>query len=360
MKYFISFAFAMMLLTPTISAAQQKPTPVFITPVKSINYVDEVEALGTLNANENVNLVSTVTERITAVHFQDNQRVKKGDLLVEMDTAEEEAELIEEKSRRDEALRQVNRLRPLVDKGAASVQLLDEQERELNTSNARIRAIESRIKERRIIAPFDGVLGIRNISVGDLALPGVGNPDTLITTIDDDSVMKLDFSVPEVFISSLKEGLSIKAKASAYEKRIFEGTIASINSRVDPLTRSVVVRAILENQEGLLKAGMLMRVKLYKNPRNALVLPEEAITSSGTTKAVMVIEQGEQPVATRRVVTIGERRKGEVEIIDGLDEGELVITHGGLRIRDGSSVTIKATDQDNAPLGSLLKQGDEE
>jgi len=341
----------LMLLIPSSGLAQKNATPVFVAPVQKLAFFDEVEALGTLKSRQNVNLTTTVTERITAINFEDNQRVKKGDVLVVMDTSEERAELAEERSRLENAQRQIERLEPLVQRGAASRSGLDDQRREMATADARVQAIRSRINERRLVAPFDGVVGIRDISVGALAQPGAQ-----IVTIDDDRVMKLDFAVPEVFLSTLKIGISIEAESKAYPDRLFTGTIASVNSRIDPLTRSIQARALLDNQDGLLKAGMLMRVLLQKKPRAALVIPEEALIVLGDETAVMVIVPGEPATVRRQVVEIGNRRKGEVEIISGLKEGQQVVTHGALRLRPGAAVEVRAVDQGNQALSELLDQ----
>ena len=342
---------AFLLLMPCSSLGEQPPTPVFVAPVQKVSFFNEVEALGTLQSRENVNLTSTVTERITAINFEDNQRVKQGDVLVVMDTAEEFAELAEERSRLEVARRQLERLKPLVERGATSRLALDEQEQEINTAQARIQAIQSRINERRLVAPFDGVVGIRNVSVGALAQPG-----TQIVTIDDDRVMKLDFAIPEIFLSTLKIGINIEAESSAYPDQLFTGTITSINSRIDPLTRSIQARALLDNQDGQLKAGMLMRILLKKRPRLALVIPEEALLIRGEEKAVMVIEPGVPTLVRRQVVQIGTRVKGEVEILSGLEEGQQVVTHGALRLRPGAPVEVRAIDQGNRPLTELLDQ----
>ena len=331
--------------------AQANPVPVFVANVEHVQFADEVEALGTLQAAENVDLASSVTERLTNIHFEDNQRVKKGQLLVEMDASEEQAEYAEESSRLKEAQQQVKRLRALAKQSSASQSDLDEREREVATAKARIVAIQSRINERRIVAPFDGVVGFRNISVGALAQPGL-----VITTLDDDSKMKLDFSVPEVFISTLKKGLTIEAKASAYPDQVFKGTITSINSRVDPITRSVKARAVLNNQQGLLKAGMLMRVKLNKNPRHTLVVPEESIVTIGKKNAVMVIQAGEETKVKRQAVTLGARRQGTVEILEGVEAGQQVVTHGTLKVRDGSVVVVTAVEKNSESLTDLLGQ----
>lgn len=346
------------LLTPISMQAfaqdKQKtpPTPVMVTDVSRVSFSDEIEALGTLRANESVNLASSVTEPVTEISFDDNQRVKKGDVLVKMDAAEEIAELAEQQSFLDEAQRQVNRLSPLVKKGAASASILDENKREALAAKARVDAIQSRIDQRIIKAPYDGVLGLRNISVGALAQPGL-----MITTIDDDSIMKLDFSVPEVFLSTLKSGVIIEAKTEAYPEKTFKGEIASVDSRIDPVTRSIQARAILDNADGFLKPGLLMQVVLQKNPRKALVIPEETVIAEGANSFVLVIqEENGQITAERRKVTLGARQFGSVEILSGLTEGDQIITHGTLRVRVGAPLEIMAVENNDETLKELLEQ----
>lgn len=332
--------------------AQMPPTPVFVTKMVSKPFVDEIEALGTLKANENVDLSSSVTERVVEVNFDSGQRVKQGDVLIKMDAAEEEAKLKEEQSVVDEAQRQVDRLKPLIKRGATSQSTLDEADLELQTAQSRLVAIQSQIDERLITAPFDGKLGLRNISIGAMAQPG-----TLITTIDDDTIMKLDFSVPEIYLPSLRDGGSIKAIAKAYPDEVFTGKVQSIDSRVDPLSRAVSVRALLDNADHKLRPGMLMRVKLQKSARIALVLPEESLVPRGEKNYVYVVQgYGEQAKVKFQEVELGSRRKGEVEIIDGLNDGDIVVTHGTLRLSDGASVIVKATETNNESLGELLQQ----
>jgi membrane fusion protein (multidrug efflux system) len=246
--------------------------------------------LGTLHANETVELTATVSEIVTDVHFEDGQRVTAGTILVEMTNEEEHALIEEERSTLTEAKKQYDRLRPLVERGAASTSLLDQRRREYETARARLRAIESKLRDRLIIAPFTGVVGLRNVSVGALIEPG-----DVITTLDDDSVMKLDFTVPSIHLASLKKGLPIVATSPALAGRQFEGIVSSVNSRIDPVTRAVVVRAILPNPERLLKPGLLMQVTLLKNPRDVLVIPEEALIPSGRDNHVLVVDRSPNP-----------------------------------------------------------------
>ncbi len=329
----------------------EKAIGVFVTDVQQGQFADTVEALGTLQARDNVALAATVTELITEIHFSDGQRVAKGDLLVKMDDSEQQAMLAEEKARLIEAQQNVERLKPLANRGAASKAALDQNQALLAAAEARIKAIEARIKQRAVVAPFSGVVGLRNISVGSLAQPG-----TVVTTIDDDSVMKLDFSVPELFVGQIKIGNEISATADAYKDTVYQGRIASIDSRIDPVTRSITVRALLDNAESSLKPGMLMRVSLSKNPRQALVLQEEAVFAEGRKKFVYAVAESDKGlIAQKREVSLGQRREGEAEIIGGLKAGERVVVHGIQRLRDGRLISILAKEQDNETLKELLK-----
>ena len=333
-------------------AQSPRATGVYVAPVQSQLFTDTVEALGTLKANENVVLTATVTELVTAVNFTDGQRVTQGDVLVQMDDSEEVAQLAEAQSRVQEAQLQVNRLAPLIDRGSASKRAYDESVSDLNAAKARARAAQSRIDQRRIVAPFDGVVGLRNTSAGALLQPGV-----MVTTIDDDRTMNLDFSVPEVFLSTLTPGLAIQAAADAYPERLFQGSVASVDARVDPITRSVVARARIDNADLSLKPGMLMRVELAKNPRQALVVQEEALIMDGRRVFVLVaVERDDQWIAEKRQVEVGARRKGEAEIISGLSANDKVITHGTQKAKDGAAIEVLAIENDNQPLSELLQQ----
>ncbi|MDX2480944.1 MAG: efflux RND transporter periplasmic adaptor subunit [Desulfuromusa sp.] len=328
----------------------QKSTPVIVAEAKIETLQDRIEVLGTLRANETVEITATITDTITVIHFDDGQRVAAGDILIEMTSLEEHAQLEEELSNVAEARKQFDRLAPLVKKGAASQTLLDQRVRELATAQARFKAIESRLQDRLILAPFSGMVGLRNISPGALVEPG-----DVITTLDDVSVMKLDFTVPTVHLAALNSGASIQARSPAFKEQVFSGTVKSINSRIDPVSRSIVARAIIDNPDGKLKPGLLMTVELLNNTRQGVVIPEEALIPSGRANYVMVVDQSISPLKVqRRNVQIGMRLFGSVEIIEGLEAGELVVTHGNTRIRPDQDVTILATDKGGAPLKNLL------
>lgn len=351
----LALATGVLALFPVRQAMAEPVAPisVFISPVETRTMVDRVEALGTLRANESVEVTARVTETITRLHFEDGQRVEEGDILAEMTSAEERAQLDEAKAMLVEAEAQLDRAKPLAARGISSDAVLAERQRDFETTKARLKAVESRIADRTVTAPFSGVVGLRRISVGALAEPG-----TLITTIDDDKVMKLDFTLPATFLSSVKVGLPVVAEAEAFGASVFRGKITGIDSRVDPVTRSITVRAILPNPEGTLKAGVLMTVEVLKNEREALVVPENAIVSVGRESFVYVVDpKGEPPKATRRDVVLGARELGVVEVRKGLEVGETIITDGTVRLKPGAVVKIEAVDKDGEPLAKLIGKG---
>ena len=322
------------------------PLPVIAAEVRAVPFADPVEALGTLKARESVSITANVTETVSAIHFDDGQRVKKGDILVEMTGTEEHALIEEGRARVAEAERQYDRVKSLAGQRSAAESLLDERRRDLETARAALAAIESRLADRLIKAPFDGVLGLRNISVGALV-----EPSDPITTLDDLSTMKLDFSVPSVFLADLKPGLAVSARAPEYGALTFSGAVSGVDSRIDPVTRSIQVRALIPNPDGRLKPGLLMQVQLNRNPRDALVVPESALLQQGQDHFVIRVGEGDK--AERVKVRIGARRPGEVEVIAGLHAGDRVVTHGNDKVRPGQSLGVRM-DDGRRPLKDLL------
>lgn len=318
-----------------VSRAQPAPTVTVVT-VEREPLADRIEALGTLRASESVEITATVSERVVELGFEDGDRVEKGQVLIKLFADEEEALLRESRATAREAGQQFDRIRQLADRGATSLSQLDEARREYETANARVVALETRLANLVLTAPFDGVVGLRNISVGALVQPG-----DVVTTLDDDRVMLLDFSVPSTFLQIVRPGLPVAAKATGFGDLNFEGTIRSISSRIDPVTRSVQVRAELPNQSGLLKPGLLMTVELEARPREALMVPEGALLPLGRGNAVFVVERtDDQTTVQRRTVQIGQRRQGKVEILEGLEDGDTVVVHGGFRLSDGATVRV--------------------
>ncbi len=325
--------FALLTTCWAFAASAEEPVGVLAAEVMRKPFHERIEALGTLRANESVDITANVTETITAIGFEDNQRVEAGAVLAEMTSAEEQAQLEEARSTYREAKQQYYRVSKLAKQGNAPRALRDEERREMETAKARLTAVESRLKDRLIMAPFSGVVGLRNISVGALVEPG-----DIITTLDDDAQMKLDFDVPAVYLASITPGLAIRATSRAFGERVFEGKVTSINSRIDPVTRSFTVRAVLPNAEHLLRPGMLMQVNILANPRETLVISEAALVPLGDKQFVFKVT-GE--TVQKVPVSIGSRRPGEVELLGGLEEGEKVVIDGTIKLRDGAKVQLK-------------------
>lgn len=295
---------------------------------------DEIEALGTAYANEAVNITSTDTDKIVEIRFEDGQAVKKGDVIVVLEQEEELAQKKAEEAQVAEHERELKRLDDLLKRNATAKNEYDGRKTLLSISKHRISEIQARIDDKTIRAPFDGVLGLRKISVGSLVAPG-----DVITTLDDISKIKLDFSIPSVYLDVVKENLAIQAKSDAYSGKAFAGKVTKISPRIDPITRTVEVRALLPNPDLTIKPGMLLRVHLLRNEREAIMIPEEAIIQLQRLHYVMVVT--EDNIVERKQVDIGKRQPGLVEIIAGLQVGEQVIIRGITSVRSGDEVQIE-------------------
>jgi len=306
------------------------PASVTLAAVRSERISQKLEALGNARANESVDISTKLSNIVTAVTFRDGERVKRGQVLVRLDDAQARADFAAAQAALTESESQYNRSRELFDTQALSKSSFEQLEATLKANRARLGAAQARLEDTVIRAPFSGRVGLRRVSVGTLISPG-----DVITTLDDTSVIKLDFSVPENFLASIREGLSIRASAPAFPGRSFTGSVSSIDSRVDMNTRSVTVRALLANEDGVLKPGMFLNVMLANDEREALVIPEEALTPEAERQYVYVVVDGK---ASRREVRIGGRRPGSVEVIAGLSAGERVVVEGTQKVRDGVSV----------------------
>jgi len=348
----LSSALLMLAYLPLGMAQSAKAKDVIIAPVKLQQISDRVEALGTAQAFESVSITSNVTEKITEIHFDDGQQVEAGDLLVVLDQAEEQANLKQAEAIYNERKLSLNRLTKLEQRQLASADDIDRTRFELQQAEASIKAIKTRISNRIIRAPFDGVLGLRNISVGALVETG-----DLITTLDDTRQIKLNFTVPSVFLNELTPGLKINARAQALGDRSFTGEVKSINSRVDPVTRSVQVRALLDNPDGKIIPGILMQVDLLRNTREAMLIPESALLPMADKQFVMVrVNKDGLDTVEKRQITTGLRLPGQIEVIEGLQPGDQVITHGNHLVKPGDALNVLAIDDGSSSMAEILKQ----
>jgi membrane fusion protein (multidrug efflux system) len=296
---------------------------------------DAVEALGTAQANESLVLTAKVTDTVRRVNFEDGQYVEAGAVLIELTNEEEEALLEEARANLEDAENQLRRLENLSDQGLSAESELDIARSRAAASAARLDTVLARLRDRLIIAPFTGLLGFRDVSPGTLVTPA-----TAITTLDDISVVKLDFTVPETYLRVMEPGAVILARSASWGDREFEGVVRTVNSRVDPVTRAFVVRAHIDNDDGALRPGMLLTVRVVTQERQALVIPESAVLQSGGRSYVYFV--GQDDVATQRDIEIASRQFGIVEVGAGLEPGDSVVTEGLIKLRDGASVRYPA------------------
>ncbi|MDR5868069.1 efflux RND transporter periplasmic adaptor subunit [Halomonas koreensis] len=345
-------ALLLMACLLALPAAAQERTAVIGARATLSDWSDPLEALGTLEAEESVTLSATVTETIAEVAFEGGERVEAGELLVRLDDAEERADLRVAEARRDERRDAVTRLARLQERNLAPRAQAEDSRAQLRQVEAEIDALRARLDDYRLRAPFDGVVGFRRVSVGTLATPGME-----LATLDKLDRMKLDFRVPEVALGGLAPGLPLTAESAAYPEARFSGSVAAVGTRVDPVSRSVPVRAVLPNPAGRLRPGMLMEVTLQRRPRQALVVPESALIPEGERHYVLVIHEDEDGRIERRRVRLGERRTGEAEVLEGLSPGELVVSHGVERTRDGARVRLLGIADETTSVRDLLEAG---
>lgn len=312
-------------------AAAAPPAIVTTALVETHGWRDTIEALGTAQAKESVTLTAKVTETVNSINFQDGDLVEAGRVLVDLSGRAEVAQLQEAQAAYKEAQQQYARQSELVTKGTIARSQLDTQVATRDAAKARADAIRAALSDRVITAPFAGVLGFRQVSQGALVTPG-----TVITTLDDVSVIKLDFSIPEAYLGAVAVGQQVTALSPAYPGREFEGTVTAIDSRVDPVTRAVSVRAELPNADNQLRPGMLLTVRLFRPERQAIVIPEIALVQVGN--GAFVYRVGADGKVSEANVRIGGRRRGEIEVVEGLAVGDRIVIDGTGKLRNGATI----------------------
>ena len=297
--------------------------------------VDEIEALGTAKANESVEIRPRISSLVTRILFEEGQFVEEGDLLVELENSEIRAGLALAEASLSESRSLYNRSKELESTQAISASNLETLHAQVKVDEANVEAARAKLSHTRIRAPFSGRIGLRRVSPGSFV-----NTDSVITTLDDVSVIKLDFSVPETFVNVVRQAMTIVAHSLVFPEQDFNGTVASIDTRLDPVSRAVEVRAVIPNDDGLLKPGMFMTVDLQRDRGDVMMAPEQAIVPEGSRQYVYVVSDG---VVEKRQVQLGRRIPGFVVIAEGLAAGESVVTEGTHKVRDGAEVeTLEA------------------
>jgi membrane fusion protein (multidrug efflux system) len=324
---------ALLLAAGALSPAIARAAGVVVAPATRLPFPLTVEAVGTARAAESVEIRPKVAETVRRIAFEEGQTVEAGEVLVELDDAEALAAVAQAKAELVDADSRFRRAQELFKSELTSASDLETLEARRDASRAALDAAEARLAETVVRAPFAGRVGLRRVSLGALVGPSV-----VITTLDDLDPVKVDFDVPETALGRLADGLPVEAYTAAWPDTTFQGTVTSVDTRVDPVSRTLTVRSRVANPGGLLRPGMFLTVKLLHRDVTALVVPEQAIVPEQSEQFVLVVGDGN--TVEKRRVTTGRRRPGQVEITAGLQEGELVIAEGTQKARSGDTVEI--------------------
>lgn len=313
--------------------------PIEAAPVTIATAQRQIQAIGTLRSNESVVIRPETAGRVAAFNFEEGKRVARGQVLVQFDATVERAELAQAEAQAQLARTNYSRAVELERRGAGTQRALDEAQMQIRTSTAAIELRKARLEKFQLVAPFDGVVGLRKVSIGDFV-----NSGQEIVNLEQIDTLKVDFRVPELFLPALRTGQRVEISVDAQPGRSFAGELYAIDPAVDVAGRAVVIRARIANVDDALRPGLFARVTLTLAERpQALFVPEQAIVPQGDKHTLFkVVDNGEGKPKTAKatIVKLGERRPGEVEILDGVARGDMVVTAGVLKIRDGMPIQV--------------------
>jgi membrane fusion protein (multidrug efflux system) len=317
------------------------PVSVEVGKVEAMTLADDAQAVGSLQSRQGVVLRPEVSGRVAALGFGDGQRVKRGQLLVQLDDTLQQAQLKQSEAQASIARTNLQRNRELVAQNFVSQSAVDQSAAALEVAEAQVALSKAQLARMRIVAPFDGIAGIRTVNLGDYVKDGAD-----LVSIEDLSQVLVDFRLPERFIARVKPGQTVDVSLDALPGQRFTGRIDALDSVIDANGRSLLVRARLANPGGVLKSGLFARTRIVFAQRdNALVVPEEALVPQGGKQYIFkVVDGASGKVAQRIEARIGLRLPGKVEVLEGLAAGDLVVTAGQARLGRGDAVPLKVVD----------------
>ncbi|MBF0332196.1 MAG: efflux RND transporter periplasmic adaptor subunit [Alphaproteobacteria bacterium] len=313
--------------------AAPPPVAVEVAAVKTAPLARRLQAVGTLRSNESVVLRPEVAGRVARIEFDEGQAVRQGQLLVSLDDTVAAAEVKEAEAQLALSETNANRAEKLFRQNAGTERSRDEAAAQVRVDRARLEVARAQLAKTRIMAPFDGVVGLRKVSVGAYVLPGAD-----IANLESIQTLKVDFRVPEVFLAAVRPGQTLQVAADAFPKEAFEGRVYAIDPLIDEAGRSILLRARVDNAAGSLRPGLFVRVALVVDEvLDALVVPEEALVPRGRETVVFRVVDGKAQPAP---VETGRRRDGVVEIVKGVAAGDKVVTAGHMKLRPGAPVAV--------------------
>jgi membrane fusion protein, multidrug efflux system len=317
------------------------PAVVTTTVLAPASWTDTIDALGTATARESITVTAKVSETVARVNFESGDVAKAGDVLVTLSDRASVAGRAEAEADYRENQKLFERQQDLAKRQLIAASQFDAQRAARDGAKARLDQVRSQVSDRVISAPFAGVLGQRMVSEGSLVTPG-----TAITTLDDVSRIRVDFSVPERRLAALATGQVVSATSEAYPDRDFRGTITSVGSRVDSVTRALMVRAEFDNPDQKLRPGMLLQIAVQRAGRQTLQVPELSLVQMG--RQAFVFRVGAENKVEQVPVKTGARRPGWVEIVDGVKAGDRIVVDGTVKLKPGSKI-VEARPEDSKP-----------
>lgn len=319
-------------------AGAEGPAAVEVARAGVMRLRDETSTVGSLRSRQGVMLRPEASGRIDKLGFTDGARVRRGQLLVQLDDTLQRAQLAQAKAQASIARTNLQRNRDLASQNFVSQSAVDQSAAALEVAEAQVALADAQLVRMRVLAPFDGVAGIRLVNVGDYVKDGAD-----LVSIDDVAGMLVDFRLPEGVLSRLKVGQVVDVTLDGLPGKAFKGRVDAFDSQLDANGRSLLVRASIANDEGLLRPGMFARARLVFSTRDdAVVVPEEALVPQGGRQFVVKVVEGPQGPATARLeARLGLRVPGKVEIMDGLKVGDLVVTAGQARLMRADGLPVK-------------------
>ncbi len=318
----------------------QPPAVVEAAEVTERRWQGALASVGSLTAVSGIEVTTEISGTVSAIAFESGQRVEAGEVLVRLEDSVDQASLQALIADQQLTRTQFNRYADLLPQRAVSQFEYDEASAKFEAARARVAEQEARIQKKVIRAPFSGVLGLRRVDVGQYI--AAGTPIVQLTAFDP---IYADYTVAERDLPGIEIGRTVELDVGAYPERSFRGTVTAIDSAVKPGSRSIDVRATLDNPDELLRPGMFAAVRtLEPEPRQVLTVPRTAISFNTYGDYVYRIERDDdQQVVVQRQVSTGQTRDEQVEIVDGLDAGDRVVAAGLLRLRNGQAVEIEGS-----------------
>ncbi|UAB70293.1 efflux RND transporter periplasmic adaptor subunit [Vibrio sp. SCSIO 43132] len=320
--------------------------PVTVTKVEAVDWVPTIEAIGFIEPNQGVTLTTETSGVIDKIQFESGATVKNDQTLITLDSEVERANLKSTQAKLPAAQAKFKRYAGLYKKGSVSKEAYDDAQAAYLSLSADIESLKASIERREIKAPFAGVVGIRNVYLGQYLQPG-----TDIVRLEDTSVMRLRFTVPQTDISRINIGQQVDIKVDAYPEGSFEGSISAIEPAVSVQSGLVQVQADIPNNDGRLRSGMFARANIILPIiENQVTLPQTAITFTlyGDNVYILSDENGEQRVK-QQVIKVGERTGHIAHILEGVNPGDVVVTSGQVRLSNEAKVRIVESDAINPP-----------